>query len=73
MKNYKMFFQTSIHAHFVALIVALYRLYENNKNTINIPQLLKLTEKHHPFPQREETEIKEIYTVAAPYGKKLPF
>jgi hypothetical protein len=36
------FFQTSIHAHFLSLVVLLYRLYETRKDTYNIPQLLKL-------------------------------
>lgn len=42
MNEYSMFFQTSVHAHFVALLVALYRLYETRKDTVNIPELLKL-------------------------------
>jgi len=42
MNRYPLFFQTSIHAHFVALLVALYRLYETRDDTYNIPTLLKL-------------------------------
>ena len=42
MNKYLAFFSTSIHAHFVAMIVALYRLYETRKDTINIPGLIKL-------------------------------
>lgn len=45
MKRYSPFFQTSIHAHFVALIVALYRLYETRKDTHNISLILDLLEK----------------------------
>lgn len=47
MNRYGMFFQTSIHAHFVALLVVLYRLYETRNDTFNIPSLLKIlkTEK----------------------------
>lgn len=33
MNGYTVFFQTSIHAHFVALLVALYRLYETPEKT----------------------------------------
>ncbi len=40
MNSYKGFFQTSIHAHFVAMIIALYRLYENRRDTVSIPRLL---------------------------------
>ncbi len=42
MNRYGLFFQTSIHAHFVALLVALYRLYETRDDTFNIPSLLKI-------------------------------
>lgn len=44
MNKYELFFQTSIHAHFVALLVLLYRLYEKRRqsDTFNIPSLLKI-------------------------------
>jgi hypothetical protein len=52
MKRYDLFFQTSIHAHFVALLVELYRLYETRDDTFNIPSLLKTlkTESRLPNP-----------------------
>ena len=71
MNKYLMFFTTAIHAHFVALIIALYRLYENKDNTINIPQLLQLIEEHHPFSAKNETEINEIYNKAKPLWVKV--
>ncbi len=40
MNRYRIFFTTSLHAHFVALIVALYRLYEKRRDTHNIPGLI---------------------------------
>jgi len=43
---YPHFFQMSLHAHFVAMIIALYRLYETRKDTMNLPQLVKLLRKH---------------------------
>src|SRR6187455_2633293 len=42
MNKYNLFFHASIHAHFVALLVALYRLYETRDDTYNIPTFLKL-------------------------------
>ena len=42
MQDYSLFFQTSIHANFVAMLVALYRLYETRADTVNIPGLIKL-------------------------------
>jgi len=41
MNRYSLFFQTSLHAHFVASLVALYRLYETRRDTFNVPSLLK--------------------------------
>ena len=40
LNTYPLFFQTSLHAHFVAMIVSLYRLFETRNDTINIPQLI---------------------------------
>jgi hypothetical protein len=61
---YPLFFQTSLHAHFVAMIIALYRLFETRKDTVNIPQLIKFFEKEGAFPRKEiqrlESEIKQI-------------
>ncbi|MCW7073999.1 MAG: hypothetical protein OCU20_09050 [Methanophagales archaeon] len=61
---YPLFFQTSLHAHFVAMIIALYRLFETRKDTVNIPQLIKLFKKEGTFPrmefQRLESEIEQI-------------
>ncbi len=45
MNQYTSFFQTSIHAHFVALLIALYRMYETRKDTVNISGLIKLLKK----------------------------
>ncbi len=37
MNSYLSFFQTSIHAHFVAMVIVLYRLYETRRDTISLP------------------------------------
>jgi hypothetical protein len=61
---YGLFFQTSLHAHFVAMIVSLYRLYETRKDTINLSQLIKLLKNKSSIPSHEirriESEIKQI-------------
>jgi hypothetical protein len=64
LNTYEMFFQTSIHAHFVALLVALYRIYEKRKDTINIKELLKLIDKAKPFSPEQKNEIENIMTEA---------
>ncbi|MBW9274773.1 MAG: hypothetical protein K1563_13915 [Candidatus Thiodiazotropha sp. (ex. Lucinisca nassula)] len=40
MNQYSLFFQVSTHAHFVTLLVELYRLYETRNDTYNIPSLI---------------------------------
>lgn len=62
LNSYDMFFQTSIHAHFVALLVALYRIYEKRKDTINMKELLKLIHKVKPFSPEQKSEIEHILT-----------
>jgi len=42
---YPTFIATSLHAHFVAMIIAAYRLFETRRDTVNLPNLLKLIEK----------------------------
>ena len=41
MNRYTPFFQTSLQAHFLGLLVPLYRIYETRRDTHNIPQLIK--------------------------------
>jgi len=61
---YPLFFQTSIHAHFVAMIIALYKLFETRKDTVNFLQLIKLFKNEGSFSQEDfqkfESEIKQI-------------
>jgi hypothetical protein len=71
MNNYTMYFQSAIHAHFVAMLISLYRLYENKKDTINIPQLRRLIQKHDPFSPQTEAQITALYDEAILLWKKV--
>jgi AbiU2 len=58
--NYPTFFATSLHAHFVAMIIALYRLFETSSHEIaNFNKLIKLLKKDHSIDQ---TNIKKFET-----------
>jgi hypothetical protein len=66
------FFQASIHAHFVANVIALYRLYESRRDSINLNRLLHAlpTEKRSKLPfdfsgrmERAREILKKIYIV----------
>ena len=61
MNKYPLFFQTSIHAHFVALVVALYRLYETRDDTFNIPSLLKTLRNESRLPEATLDLLEGIY------------
>ena len=61
MNRYGLFFQTSIHAHFVALLVELYRLYETKKDTFNIPSLLKILKSESRLPDATLELLNSIY------------
>lgn len=62
--HYPLFFQTSLHAHFVALIVALYQLFEKRNDTVNFPHLLFLLKQVNKFNAKEinniERKIKKL-------------
>ena len=75
MNEYVEFFRTSIHAHFVAMIVLLSRLYEKRskkKSSISIPSLI---EKSRHCPQFSGSLISSLETMcvdqAKPIWKKL--
>lgn len=71
MNRYTLFFQTSIHAHFVALLVELYRLYETRPDTYNIPGFLKLLADRNAVPADGLRQLQEHYAEAKPLWVKV--
>ena len=71
MNRYTMFFQTSIHAHFVALLVALYRLFETRDDTYNIPTFIKLLREQGSIPDTTLSELDALYSKAKPLWVKV--
>lgn len=55
--HYPLFFQTSLHAHFIALIMALYRLFERKSDTVNFYSILELLEQTSTFTQKDIENI----------------
>ena len=45
LNDHSLFFQTIIHANLVTLVITLYRLFENRKDTVNIPNFVNETYK----------------------------
>lgn len=71
MNRYSLFFQTSIHAHFVALLVALYRLYETRDDTFNIPSLLKILKEQRALAEATLQLLDGVYKEAKPLWIKV--
>lgn len=71
MNRYLGFFDTSIHAHFVAMLVALYLLYETRNDTFNVRRLLNVAESDSSFPRKELNESKVLAQAAKPIWIKV--
>jgi len=71
MNHYTLFFQTGIHAHFVAMLVALYRLYEKRPDTYNIPSLLRKVETSGAISKAVLDEVTKTYALAKPLWIKV--
>lgn len=55
---YPLFFKASIHAHFVAVVVSLYLLFETRTDTINFFSLLDLLEKSGKFSNKDISSLR---------------
>ena len=71
MNRYGLFFQTSLHAHFIALLVELYRLYETRKDTFNVPSLLKLLKDQKALPPETLKSLNASYAQVKPLWLKV--
>src|SRR5262249_34437624 len=69
LNRFPMFFQTGIHAHFVALVIALARLFEARRDTINVPALVKLLGSK--LSNAEKRRIEALIAEALPLWKKV--
>jgi hypothetical protein len=71
MNTYLAFFQTSIHAHFVAMVIALYRLYETRRDTISLSRLLKVLDRDHPLSEDAKNRVTDLMQKAKPLWIKI--
>jgi len=71
LKKYPRYFETSLHAHFVAMIISLYRLYETRKDTMNLPQLVRLLKKHSTLPTQEIKSMESDIDSMKPLWQKV--
>jgi len=71
MNDYLEFFLTSIHSHFVAMLAALYYLYETRTDTINVPRLFELLSAEGSLSETDIAESKQLYEAAKPLWVKV--
>lgn len=71
MNQYSPFFQTGIHAHFVAYVMAMYGLYEKRKDTVNIPRLIETIKKSGKLSQADVAETEKLYRELKPIWVKV--
>jgi hypothetical protein len=71
MNDYTLFFHTSIHAHFVALLVALYRIYEKRKDSYNVPGFLDLLRQREATSPATLEKLQALFTQAKPLWIKV--
>ncbi len=71
LNSYPLFFQTSLHAHFVAMIIALYKLFETRPDTVNIPKLIEFLEREGSIPQTEIQLIRSQINQIKPLWVKV--
>ncbi len=65
------FFEPTIHAHFVAVLVGLYSLYETRKDTYNIGGTIKLLSADSTVSQRSLSKIAALNATAKPLWVKI--
>jgi len=69
--NYPNFFPVSVHAHFVAMVIALYRLLENRNDTVNFNQLIIVVKHNTHFTKRDIANIQRRINSILPLWKKI--
>tara|TARA_R110002095_G_scaffold85339_3_gene74304 strand:+ start:316 stop:888 length:573 start_codon:yes stop_codon:yes gene_type:complete len=71
MNQYLTYFKSTISAHFVAMLVCLYRLYETRKDTHNIPTLIDRLEKEGTLESNVVETLRGHYAKAKPLWVKV--
>lgn len=71
LNNYPLFFQTSIHAHFVAMIISIYRIHETRKDTINLHQLIRKLVEQKAISPKDINKIQSDVKLIKPLWVKI--
>jgi hypothetical protein len=71
MNRYVGYFRVAIHAHFVAMLMALYRIYETREDTHNFPKLLDRLEQDGALSSDVVTSLRSQYRELKPLWVKI--
>jgi hypothetical protein len=71
MNQYRLYFHAAIGAHFAALLMALYRLYETRTDTHNIPTFLDRLKADDALKVEDLASLQAQYKVAKPLWVKV--
>jgi hypothetical protein len=71
MNQYVTYFKAAIAAHFTALLVCLYRLYETRRDTHNIPQFIDRLESEKALDAETLKTLRAMHEEAKPLWKKV--
>lgn len=71
LNDYPLFFQTSLHAHFVAMVIALYRLFETRRDSVNIPRLVKMIKDQSSVSEKDIQKIEKDISRIKPLWVKV--
>lgn len=71
MNRYRLYFHAAIGAHFAALLLALYRLYETRTDTHNIPKFLDRLKADGALKVDDIESLQAQYAVAKPLWIKV--
>jgi hypothetical protein len=69
LNRYPVFFETAIHAHLVAVFIALYRVFETRRDTVNVSGVLALLERH--LSGQERPQMDDLIERAKPLWVKV--
>lgn len=71
LNEYLEFFRVSIHAHFVAMLMALYKIYDKRSDSIGICALLDEAFADSEFTTEEKEKINTNLALAKPISEKV--
>lgn len=71
MNRYRLYFHAAIGAHFVAMLMALYRLYETRTDTHNIPNFLDRLGVDGALKPEDLAQLRKRYATAKPLWVKV--